>query len=168
MKKIFKLNPLSVDSILECAKKIEEYRKDFNSKVELFTQRLAEIGVGIAQLNISSYDAIDTANLISSINLRKGDAINNGSHWIIYTDCPYAKYVEFGTGIIGANAQHDLASQFGWEYDINNHGTDGWVYYKNGKYYKTAGSVSKPFMYETALELETSDRIFKLAKEVFR
>ena len=37
-------------------------------------------------------------------------------------------YLEFGTGIIGANKPHPEASKIGWKYDVNNHGEIGWTF----------------------------------------
>lgn len=163
--KVFKVNPLSIDSIKECQKQIEQYKIDLQYKVNLFTQRLAEVGVGIAQANAVSLDAFWSGNLVASINLKQGDVIQHGSRWIVYTDCPYAKYVEFGTGIVGEEFPHALASEMGWTYDVNGHGDNGWYYYKDGRFYWTKGVEARPFMYETSIELGM--RISKVAREVF-
>lgn len=37
-------------------------------------------------------------------------------------------YLEFGTGIVGANKPHPEASKYGWKYDINKHGDSGWTF----------------------------------------
>lgn len=67
----------------------------------------------------------------------------------------HAMFVEFGTGVVGAQHGYigSLTSAGGWEYDINGHGDSGWVYPKNGTFYHTRGQASKPFMYETAREI---------------
>ena len=167
--KVFKLNPLSLDSIKECQKQIKQYQVEFQAKMDLFTRRLAEIGVGIAQAKAIELDAYYSGTLVSSIDLKRGDVIQHGSNWIIFTDCPYAKYVEFGTGIIGGlYGSHPLADEKGWEYDVNNHGIDGWRYLgDDDKWHWTNGTQAKPFMYETAFELNFGAYISKVAKEVW-
>lgn len=164
-KKKIVVNPLSTTSIREAQKQIEQYKIDLANKVNLFTQRLAEIGVGIAQARAIDLDAYYSGNLVASINLKQGDVIQHGSKWVVYTDCPYAKYVEFGTGIVGKDFPHDIASQLGWKYDINNHGKAGWYYHDATGFHWTNGMSARPFMYEASLELGL--RVSKVAKEVF-
>lgn len=36
-------------------------------------------------------------------------------------------FAEFGAGMV--SSQHPLAQEYGWTYDINNHGEEGWAYY---------------------------------------
>ena len=38
-------------------------------------------------------------------------------------------YIEFGTGIVGKQSPHELAEEQGWQYDVNQHGEKGWVFY---------------------------------------
>lgn len=78
----------------------------------------------------------------------------------ITVDSEYAMYIEFGTGIVGAENPHPHP----WIYDVNAHGEKGWFYpttendpnpYKhffNGVLYAwTKGQKSRPFMYQTWL-----------------
>lgn len=59
-------------------------------------------------------------------------------------------YVEFGTGIVGKLDTNNRASQVGWQYDVNNHGNDGWTYYNEeiGAYVHTKGYAGKSFLYD--------------------
>ena len=77
-------------------------------------------------------------------------------------------YVEFGSGIRGQEAQHPMAGELGYVYDVNNHGEDGWVYFndRDGQYHWTDGMPSRPFMYDTVRELDAICE--KVAKVVFR
>lgn len=167
-----KLNPLDPASIKECQKQINNYKQEVIIKTELFARRLAEYGVGFAKFEISSYDAIDTGALVDSIGFKAGDVLINYHRglfsYVIYTDCPYAGYVEFGTGIRGGlQGSHPLADALGWKYDVNNHADDGWYYFKNGAWHWTDGYVSRPFMLETYLDLSQMSIIQKVAREVF-
>lgn len=158
---------LSPSSFRELAGKIREYRLSLNDKCEELARQLAEEGVAIAKANILSEDAIYTGELLSSINLKPGDIVYNGSQYVIYTDCPWAKYVEFGSGVSGKNNPHPDTSIVGWRYDVNNHGDSGWFYFRDGKLHWTKGMPSRPFMYMTATELRNMKTISKIAKRVF-
>ena len=74
---------------------------------------------------------------------------------------------EFGVddSITGLHNPHPNASVSGWKYDVNEHGESGWFYYRDGEWHWTKGMPSRPFMYETDLELILE--ISKIAKEVF-
>ena len=156
---------MSKSSIDNAIKEIRNYQQSIIEKSELLALRLAEIGVGIAEMKIGEFDAVYSGTLISSMKLRKGDVIQNGAVYYVYTDCPWAKFVEFGTGIVGQSQSHPMSDIFGWRYDINNHGEHGWFYFKDGEWHWTNGMPSRPFMLETAWEL--SERIAKVAREVF-
>lgn len=74
--------------------------------------------------------------------------IPEGTGFTITVGSEYGIYVEYGTGIIGANKPHPHP----WAYDVNNHGYAGWNYIgSDGKLHWTAGQPSKPFMYLTWL-----------------
>lgn len=163
-KKVIKSN-LSVSGIKNLQKQLQDYQKDLVRKCEEFVRILAERGVEIAKIKISEYDAIYTGELLASINSEQGAVIQNGAKWIVYTNCQWAKFVEFGTGIVGAGSPHPDTSIIGWKYDVNEHGEKGWFYFRDGEWHWTKGMPSRPFMYETALQLK--QEIIKVAKEVF-
>lgn len=156
---------LTQSSIQQAIREIEQYKQEIISKTKIFAQRLADEGVILAKVKISQYPAVYTGELLNSIIDEPGALLTNGSQWIIYTDCEWAAFVEFGTGIVGSENSHpnpDLAS---WKYDVNEHGESGWMYFKEGEWHWTKGMPSRPFMYETARDLKRL--IPKLAKEVF-
>ena len=156
---------LSVREIRNAKKELEKYKNEFMAKVEKFVEELAIKGVEIAEMNVAGFDAVFSGELMSSIDFEAGDVITDGSRWIIYTDCEWAKYVEFGTGIVGSENPHPDTSLASWRYDINNHGENGWSYYKDGKWNHTQGMPSRPFMYESSIEL--ADVVIETAREVF-
>lgn len=156
---------LSVNGIRKLQAEIKKYQAEITYKAQLLAEKLAERGVEIAKMKIAEYDAIYTGELLASINSEYGGVIQNGSKWIIYTDCPWAKFVEFGTGIRGAESPHPDTSIIGWKYDVNEHGEKGWFYFKENEWHWTKGMPSRPFMYETNMEL--MQEVTKIAKEVF-
>lgn len=93
-------------------------------------ENLLELGLG----NSSFMDNIEVD--ISEYGIR------------MQVDSDHACYVEFGTGIVGADSPHPKP----WAYDINGHGEDGWQYLgDDGRLHWTMGSESRPFMYNTWL-----------------
>lgn len=167
MKKL-SINIFSSDSIEQAINEIYRYKNELTYKTDLFVQKLAQKGVEIARAEISSHEAIETYELFWSMAVRKEYSNANYSTWKVLTDCDWACYVEFGTGIIGANAgQHPKAAQNGYVADGMGHGDSGWVYYKDGQFYWTQGYPSRPFMYETALQLQENSLILETAREVF-
>jgi hypothetical protein len=105
--------------------------------------------------------AIDSGELQNSL---KYTLYKEGNKGILFTDCKHACFVEFGTGIKGSVKPHPTLP---WEYDTNGHGEAGWYYYDDdqGRVRFTKGMPSRPFMYETAKELER--RAVEIAREVF-
>lgn len=156
---------LSERSLREAARQIESYKNDVIKKCRTFAERLADRGIEIAEMKISEHHAVYTGELWASIQKTPGMVLQYGSAYIVYTDCPWAQYVEFGTGIVGKNSPHPNRSIVGWKYDVNKHGEAGWWYYRDGKWHWTKGMPSRPFMYETDVELMME--IAKIAKEVF-
>jgi hypothetical protein len=166
-------NPLSVSDINKAIEDLMEYKKELNEKIDIFVKKLAEKGVEMAKDKITSYQAIDTGELIDSISLKEGDVIKNGSSYIIYTDCEYASFIEFGTGVFGEGTYpREFPDDVDWEYAsgpcvfTRKDGKTGWYYpTKEGGYRFTQGYPSRPFMTETAIMLSMD--IVDVAKEVF-
>lgn len=167
---------LSKREVAEAIKEIEQIKRELPVKVKELVRRLTEEGKEIAKLKVKQLDAVYTGLLIDSIDGYFSESagiglIHTGNAW-------YAAFVEFGTGIVGKNSPHPVAEANGWKYDVNDHGEAGWWYptdddnlirytAPDGKTYGwTKGMASRPFMYETAKELEVLCQ--QIAKEVFR
>ena len=93
--------------------------------------------------------------------------------WISYVDeiegvleniCEYAAWYEYGTGIVGASMSHPNASERGYQYDTNNHGTQGWVYTYEGQKHWTSGMKAHPYLHNADMTYITT----KKYKEIFR
>lgn len=156
---------LSKESIQKATERLTRYADDLSDKCTMLTKKLADKGIQTARMKIANYDAVYTGQLLESINYERGATIQHGDEWIVYTDCIWGKFVEFGTGMVGKNNPHPDTSIVGWKYDVNEHGEYGWHYFRDGAWHWTKGMPSRPFMYETAAELR--QEIVKTAKEVF-
>lgn len=152
---------VSLGNIDDAIRQIEEYEKKVQEKIKEFLTRLLEDGADIAKAKIMELDAIESNELQESL---KYTLYKEGNKGIIFTDCSHACFVEFGTGVRGSASPHPTLP---WSYDSNGHGEDGWYYYdtKQGRIRFTQGMPSRPFMYETARELE--QKTVEIAREVF-
>lgn len=154
-----KLNPKDIGRVI---KDIEKYKRELTEKVNLLIEELTDYGVQVAKAQVRELGAWYTGELESSIEGYFSPSVGVG---IIKAGAPYAVYVEFGTGIVGKSQPHP--SPDNWRYDINNHGDSGWWYFNDntGRMQWTKGMPSRPFMYNTARELENACE--RIAREVF-
>lgn len=104
----------------------------------------------------------DTMVDLDSLNLSDKTRANYSSGLSL------AKIVEYGTGIVGANSEASSIAK-DWQYDMNNHGNDGWFYEDNsGQLHFTRGIEGRLIFYKTKEEIEknldkwVSDYINKL------
>lgn len=153
---------LDPDSISRGIKEIQDYKKQLKERLNALTVTLVDEGVEIAKVQIASMDAIYTGDLQNSIEGAFDPSTGIG---VIKAGAMYAVYVEFGTGVTGKGSPHPAPN--GWKYDINDHGEAGWWYFneRDSKWHWTKDMKSRPFMYNTARELER--RCMQIAKEVW-
>lgn len=166
--KILKTINMTLDpkSIAKAIKEVRKFQDDLKRMCMDLADKLTAEGAEIAKMQVVSLDAVMTAELEHSI---RGVYYRDKHCGIIFTDIPYAVYVEFGTGIVGESSPHELAGESGisWEYDKNGHGLKGWWYPApwgwwiptEGKYAGepmawTQGMPARPFMYNTLRWLE--------------
>ena len=159
MKKIVvKLDPQSVaDAIQE----ITEYQKEGERKARVLVQRLTDYGANIARIKIVQLGAVDTGGLLSGVDAYFSPLLNAG---YVKVTSDYVAFVEFGTGVALKNTIHPNAeylARAAWAYGSGSkifttkNGKIGWIYpTDDGGFRFTEGTSSKPFMFETALELQ--------------
>ena len=166
---------LSISGIRQLQKDIEKYQNSIDYKAKLLAENLADMGVEIARVKISSLDAIFTGELIQSVHTEYKSSIRGGAIFCVVADSEHAVFVEFGTGVVGQKNPYPYPFPKGvsWEYASGktirqlSDGRYGWFYKgDNGQWYFTEGMESRPFMYETSLELEK--KVVSVAKRVFR
>lgn len=158
------LDPASIDNAIH---EVEDFRKQLEECLSELAKYLVDYGQYIAQLQLIEMDANFTGALID-------EGIRGWYHkdqhcGVIYTNKPYAMFVEFGTGFVGEVSEHHpvQGEAVGWVHDVNEHGINGWWYpapwgwwipsegkYAGKKMAWTNGMPSRPFMYNTLRELE--------------
>lgn len=143
-------------------RELKQFKVEFLNKCNQLVEALTDEGVKVAKLEVQQLDAFYTGELWNSIEGYYSPTYNVG---IIKAGAYYAAYVEFGTGVVGKGSPHPNPQ--GYQYDVNQHGDEGWVYYDDytGKFRWTKGLESRPFMYNTARQLEKD--CARIAKEVF-
>ena len=156
----FTLDQKDIDRAI---KELKQFKKDFLKKCNQLVQELTDHGVDVAKVEVTQLDAVYTGELRNSIEGYFSPQTGIGI--ISSGDTLYAMYVEFGTGVVGSQSPHPNPQ--GYIYDINAHGESGWVYYDDdsGSFRWTKGFKSRPFMYNTARQLEKDCK--KIAQDVF-
>lgn len=163
---------LDPQSVLEAIKELQQYQKDVESKTRLLLQRLTDLGADIARIKIVSLGAYYSGELLSGVDGYYSPALNVG---FVRVTSDHVAFVEFGTGVVGQTNPHkngEYLSKAAWQYATGpkifttKDGRVGWIYpTKDGGFRFTEGMQSRPFMYETALEL--SRNFANIAKAVF-
>ena len=155
----FRLDEKDIDRAI---REVKQFKTEFLEKCNRLIEALTDYGADVAKIQVAQLDAVYTGELENSIEGYYSPTHNVG---IIKAGAYYAAYVEFGTGVVGSKSPHPNPQ--GWQYDVNGHGDEGWVYYDDysGKFRWTKGFKSRPFMYNTARQLEKE--CAKIAREVF-
>jgi hypothetical protein len=153
-------------------KELEAYKKSIREKTSLLVQKLTDYGAEIVRVKIVSMGAYYSGGLLSGVSGYYSPTLNAG---FVKVTSDHAAFVEFGTGVVGQNNSHkngEYLSKAAWSYAsgakifTTQDGRVGWIYpTDDGGFRFTEGMQSRPFMYETALELQRD--FSKIAKEVF-
>lgn len=166
---VVKLDPESVKNAI---KELQQYKKDVERKTRLLVQRLTDMGAETVRVKIVEMGAYYSGELLSGVDGYYSPTLNTG---FVRVTNDHVAFVEFGTGVKGQNSPHkngEYLSKAAWQYATGpkifttKDGRVGWIYpTDDGGFRFTEGMQSRPFMYETALELQ---REFpRIAKEVF-
>lgn len=171
MKKVIQVR-LDPQSIADAIKELEAYKKEIENKARLLVQRLTNLGADIARIKIVDLGAYYSGELLSGVSGYFSPILNAG---FVRVTSDHVAFVEFGTGVVGQANPHtngEYLAKAAWQYATGakifttKDGRVGWIYpTDDGGYRFTEGMQSRPFMYETALQLQ---REFpRIAKEVF-
>jgi hypothetical protein len=160
------------NSVKNAIKELKRYRKDLEKKTRLLVQRLTDYGAEIVRVKIVNMGAYYSGELLSGVDGYYSPSLNVG---FVRVTSDHVAFVEFGTGVVGQNSPHkngEYLSKAAWSYAsgakifTTQDGRVGWIYpTDDGGFRFTEGMESRPFMYETALELQNNFR--RIAQEVF-
>ena len=162
---------LSPQGVADAIKEVMAYQKDVENKIRLLIQRLTDFGAEVARVKIVGMGAYDTGDLLSGVDGYYSPTLNAG---FVRVTSDHVAFVEFGTGVKGQGTytNGEYLSKAAWQYAVGpkifttKDGKVGWIYpTDDGGFRFTEGMVGRPFMYETALELERNYN--KIAREVF-
>ena len=159
MKNSFDLSfELSEESISNLRKNINKVQQELEKSKEYILLALADYTYEQVMKYVPKGH---TGQLVESI--KKSSILNDMIR--VYTDLAYARYVEFGTGITGKSNPHPESSEWGWKYDVNEHGEKGWTYKaSDGKFYWTDGQEGQEFMYKAWLDVK--EHYLEIARKV--
>ena len=133
---------LSLDSIEEFSKMLEQEKKNLPQVAENIVKKVSEVGL---------QDNHKTTELMPV--KRVGDTITGG----IRTTDEGETFAEFGTGIVGSNnpAVNEMLAKSGWKYDVNEHGEKGWIFLvEDGTYRWTKGIPANKRFYNAMKRME--------------
>lgn len=130
---------LSPTSIQKAIRELRGYQKHIPEVLKSAEQSLAMSGRRYI------LDQMNYSNIGASMNVFHNDAYTS-----LYSNAWWAKYLEYGTGIVGKADPHPEPHKIGWIYDINEHGEEGWYYFQGGETHWTQGRGARPFLYTTA------------------
>ena len=153
-------------------RKLRAYQKRVQKKTSLLVQRLTDYGAEVARIKIVNMGAYYSGELLSGVSGYYSPTLNAG---FVKVTSDHVAFVEFGTGVVGQNSSHkngEYLSKAAWNYAsgakifTTQNGRVGWIYpTDDGDFRFTEGMPSRPFMYETALELQRN--LNRITREVF-
>lgn len=162
----------SDNGIKKAIRDLQKYKKRIETKTRLLVQKLTDEGANIARVKIVNMGAYATGELLSGVDGYFSPSLNAG---FVRVTSDHVAFVEFGTGVVGQNNPHKnggYLSKAAWQYAsgtkifTTQDGRVGWIYpTDDGGFRFTEGMESRPFMYETALELQS--KCEQMAKVVF-
>lgn len=163
---------LSEQGIDKAIKQLQDYKKSIKEKCQLLIEKLGDFGLQVCRAKVIEMDINDTGRLLSTIAGYYNPHLNSG---FITVDCEYAVFIEFGTGTRGVGKPYpagEVMAEVGYQYMGGTKyvtlldGRIGWYYPAgDGTWKFTEGLPSRPFMYETVLEMHR--KLDSLIKEVF-
>lgn len=160
-----KIDPFDPKSIDRAIKLVQQYKRDFLTKEEIFIRRLAEIGVSVASSGFAMAD-YDGVNDVQVTMTQSGNAAT------VTAFGETVGFIEFGTGI-----RHPEWDNSEMDYTPPKHGTYGKGYgARPGGWYFTTGDGAKARhtygnMPAEAMKTARDDmvaRIVQVAREVWR
>lgn len=152
--KTISVNMFKRGDLTRAIKQVAKFEKELMEGLYGLCETMLDDGVLVAKAEVIALGAVDTGELADSIE--RGVFDRSSGFGIIRATAYYAIFVEYGTGYDAANAKpHPWKDEAGWDYDVNQHGEKGWLYYGwDFKWHRTNGTPARPFMYNTMMTLK--------------
>lgn len=142
MSKITKTATLSNQSLQQLINDVKQYKNNLNKGVNNGVQKATEL----MYKYVKEYARSVIDNHIDEIKMEYDKTKNIGK---VYTNNWVIIFNEMGTGIVGSNNPHPSPLVKNWEYDVNKHGEEGWIYPKeDGTFGRTSGLPSRQMFYK--------------------
>lgn len=161
-----KINPFDAKSITDAITQVEEYKRDFLAKEELFIKRLGEIGVSVASAGFTTadYDGVNDVRVTMT---------QMGSRVAVIASGETVGFIEFGTGV-----KFPEWNNTEMEYTPPKHGTygagkgarpHGWFFKPNG----SEGAAQHTYGNPPAEAMRTArdviiEKVMQIAREVWK
>lgn len=159
------VNPFDAKSVSAAIKQLEQYKKDFAAKEQLFVKRLADIGVSVAQAGFATADY----DGINDVTVR---VEHRGNYAAVIASGETVGFIEFGTGV-----KYPEWDSSGMDYTPPKHGTYGKGLGANphGWYFKQSDGAKARHTYgnQPAEAMLTArdvmiERVIQIAREVWK
>ena len=178
-KKVISFN---LDEIDKAIKELEQYKLDFQTKVDTYRKRMADEIATIASLNFGSAVMDDVVGTIVGKNLVPGgssrkpdvtiDVSDDGNISVVVANGKDAVWCEFGAGVYHNGSAGSSPNPYGNElgFTIGSYGfghgkQKTWGYYEDGQVVITRGTPASMPMYNAVQEV--TKRAIEIAREVF-
>lgn len=159
------VNPFDPKSVSQAIAQLEQYKKDFAAKEQIFVKRLAEIGVSVARAGyeMADYDGINDVTVRVE---------HRGNYAAVIASGETVGFIEFGTGVKSPEWDNS-----GMDYTPPKHGTYGKGQGANphGWYFKQSDGAKARHTYgnQPAEAMRTArdvmiERVTQIAREVWR
>lgn len=159
---------LDTSQLQDLIDELNDYQKGLEEKCILLTNRLAEVGIKVINIEYGSGYSDPTTDKSHRVwyepqtNMMRGTIIVEGEDIL---------FIEFGAGIrLNEGKEHPKAAEMGYgvgTYPGQTHAFDpnGWYYRKDGKLYHSFGTEASMPLYKAVFEI--CEQAEKIAKEVF-
>jgi len=161
---------LSVSSIEEAIREIEEYKNSLVYKTAKFVERLADIGIPVIDANMyTEGDSNPEHNVY--VRMRSFGAYSEA---VLVLQGKDILFIEFGAGVHynGAVGMSPHPKGQDMEYTIGSYGqgkgaNDSWVYFSEdeGRFKTSHGTKASMPMYKAGVEIRR--QVLQIAREVF-
>lgn len=168
-----KVISFTLDEIDKAIKELEQYKIDFQAKVDTYRQRIAEEIATIASFNFGSATMDDVIKGTPRRPEVTVNVDNRGDISVVVANGEDAVWCEFGAGVYHNGSVGSSPNPYGNElgFTIGSYGfghgkQTAWGYYEDGQLVITRGTPASMPMYNAVQEV--TKRAIEIAREVWK